>query len=290
MGRLALIALVAGGCGRVAFDPVASTTDDGGAIDGCESMLWTPAASLVTPNSTADDWGPFLSEDRQTLIFSSNRTGGPSYYDLYKATRVGTGVFDPPLSYYQSIWNDDDPWLDGQQLWFNDDRSGDMDIFVGTLGNLVNATVEPGISLPGIDDQCPELSSDKLTLYFESSRLGTPDLFRATRATTGSPWGTPEVVPLSTAGFDCCMSISDNGSVVYVSDNGNPADGRKVMMSMLVGTTFTTPYEFPGTVGNGDALDVYITRDGLTVISALDKGDARGTDLYVSDYGPQACP
>ena len=53
------------------------------------SDSWSPPTNLGSPpNGGSDDFQPFISADRETLVFSSNRPGGVGLADLYMSTRT----------------------------------------------------------------------------------------------------------------------------------------------------------------------------------------------------------
>jgi Tol biopolymer transport system component len=55
------------------------------------SQSWVPPVNLgAVVNSAATDTQPFLSPDRETLLFASDRAGGAGSFDLYVATRAKT--------------------------------------------------------------------------------------------------------------------------------------------------------------------------------------------------------
>ena len=61
--------------------------DEAGRLDIYESHRrdgqWEPAVPLPAINSSANDIGPLLADEGQTLYFFSNREGGHGGYDLY---------------------------------------------------------------------------------------------------------------------------------------------------------------------------------------------------------------
>jgi WD40-like Beta Propeller Repeat len=90
--------VIAAGCGRLDFDQLRDAGGDAPAIApdangaACTFGPFGSAATDPTLNSSGTDWGPDLSHDGLTLMFSSDRS---SVFQLYQATR---GALDQPWS------------------------------------------------------------------------------------------------------------------------------------------------------------------------------------------------
>src|SRR3954464_4749977 len=84
MLRAVALAAVLSACGRLGFDPLTSRGDGGGddasggdaAAPLCTFGPFGMPTTDASINSNATDWGPSLSSDGLTLIFSSSRGGG----------------------------------------------------------------------------------------------------------------------------------------------------------------------------------------------------------------------
>jgi hypothetical protein len=81
------------------------------------------------------------------------------------------------------------------------------------------ATPEPisGLNMDGFDDARPNVRKDGLEIVFDSNRLGTFDIFTATRAGIADPWGAPEPVDVvnSHTAHETRASISREGTRLY---------------------------------------------------------------------------
>jgi Tol biopolymer transport system component len=77
-------------------------------------------------------------------------------------------------------------------------------------------------------DDDPSLRGDLLEIYFASTRDGTEDIFRATRASVDDAWGAPEsVVELNTpVSGESTPEISADGLTLYFSSNRAAGQGQ----------------------------------------------------------------
>ncbi len=174
---------------------------------------WSPAASLDSLNSEANDIGPVLADGGRTLYFFSNREGGQGGYDLYVSRRSG-GAWTAPENLgpeVNSPANEFDPAVspDGRHLFFASDRAtarigetprwtttlrlvsteADFDIYQATRGSAGSPWTRvrslDRLNRPGSHEGAPFVSPDGAFLYFASNRparAGEPrnlDLYRA---------------------------------------------------------------------------------------------------------------
>ena len=277
-----MLLVLVSGCGRISFDPLGDggLADDGG-NDGAATCQWGQASVLPIVNSASFDWGMWMSSNRRELVFASSRGGN---FDLYIATRSSTvNNFGSPTLFLSDPAYDDNPHVsaDNIEFWYSSDRTGDQELWSGLRASAQAAT--PPFNRPGIDDEAPALSSDRRTLFFDSTELGSRDIMRADRATVGSPWGTPALVPevSSSGNFDCCPSEADDGTFVFVSAGfGNAL--QEVMISTHQGTTFSPPVVFAPASSNFAVHDAFITPDGKTILWSRDNG-AANADIFYAD-------
>jgi hypothetical protein len=137
-------------------------------------------------NSVYAEVSPCVSQDGQTLIFSSKRPGGFGDYDLWMSTRpTADSDWTEPVNMGTAVNTsayDGEPWLspDGLVLFFSSEcppgRAGSSDLWVTTRRSR-DAAWSPAVNLgPAINtsypDGSPSLSPDLKTLYFNSDRPG----------------------------------------------------------------------------------------------------------------------
>jgi hypothetical protein len=195
------------------------------------------AVPLPAPvNSLYDDSGPCLSDDGLTLYFASNRPGGSGDFDIWVTTRkTAKDPWGQPVNVGPTVnspYSDNHPSIsaDGLTLYFDSSRPDALglawstDIYM-TRRTSVNdewSTPEPlsVINTPWDNEYSPDISSDGLTLYYDSFLAGR-DLWVTRRADPNADWQQPIHlgVPFNTAGTDTDPSISADGSWLYfVSD------------------------------------------------------------------------
>lgn len=148
------------------------------------------AAVLTEINSDGWDSAPSLSNDRLTIYFMSDRSGGAGDSDIWYATRPSTtDPFGAPenLAVVNTGAMEASPSIsaDGLTLYFNSDRSG------GLGGQDIWQATRPDASSPfgapqnlaevnsAEDDQGPAISADGRTLYLNRG-TSSHDIFVST--------------------------------------------------------------------------------------------------------------
>jgi len=256
-----------------------------------------------TVNSSTFDGSPDISGDHLTLYFDSLRPGGLGSWDIWVTTTQTTdGDWSAPvllLPPVNSEFGDSGPCIssDGLSLYFASDRPGgygNYDIWVTTRETKEDAWGTPVNLGPTVNsflyDNHPSISSDSLTLYFDSYALfggyGSADLWVTTRATKNDPWGEPvnlgPTVNTHNREYSPCIS-SDGLTLLFERRTEN----RHIRV-----TTRTTTNEGWGTAVNlgppvntsytyTDAADPSLSVDGSTLYFVSDRLDGVGdADLW----------
>jgi hypothetical protein len=188
-------------------------------------------------NTSTRERGPRLSFDDLSLLFHSNRPGGSGGTDLHIATRTTKGAaWGIPVNLgptVNSSVNDATPSMsaDGLELYFHSARSGgqgNADLWISTrltpeepwerplnLGAIVNS--------PDYD-YGPNISSNRLTLFFYSNRqggYGSTDIWMTRRATIDAGWGEPINLGsiVNSASAENAPAFSVDGSMLYFHSN-----------------------------------------------------------------------
>lgn len=162
-----------------------------------DAPFQTPTRMQVS--SDAQDFAPSISPDGATLIFTSDREGGADHYQLFVAARTSNlasfdsvsklaGVTPPGATDVTT------PSIsgDGQELWF-----------VAHPG-IWRASFSPNGTSPPIfvseigPASFPVISTDRLTLYFASTRPGSTsgsgDIWFSHRDSAADPFPPPVLV------------------------------------------------------------------------------------------------
>ena len=199
---------------------------------------WSAPVLETALNSTFSDAGPHLSFDGLTLHFSSFRSGN---WEIHSSTRpyVG-GPWSAPaiVTELSDPLTDDQPFLNitGDEIWFSSLRAGGMGGF--DILRAVPDPMNPGqwdtptfvteLNSSG-SEASVSLTADGLEIYFLTTGWGAPfapqnAIFRATRAATNLPFGTPTLVSeLSTPNTHRDCEISPDGLSIVYSEYVAPA-------------------------------------------------------------------
>jgi Tol biopolymer transport system component len=204
----------------------------------------SPIGAINTANG---DDVPTVTADGLMMVFSGNASPtGP--YDLYMTTRTSTaGSFGPPspvAGVNDPTAFDHTPYLlpDGMTLYFASTRGTagvSYDLYRTTRPTPTSAFAPPTKLTElstGDGDSDPVVSPDGLTLYFTSYRTetaGSSDIWVASRASTGDPFGTAtNVAELNTAAAEWPTWISNDGCRMYFgSDRGGGMGGHDLWVA-----------------------------------------------------------
>jgi Tol biopolymer transport system component len=259
---------------------------------GCFAEPARPTCSaprkLELVNSTADDAGPWLSEDRRELIFASTRDGK---YDLYRATRDDfDGRFGSAVAFSGDVntaMDEGDPFVmpDGKTVWFASARhgSGYGQIYVATRksGSSGELTLDREVTELG-DARHPTLTADGLTIYYEAYDAIYTAIFTATRSSESKPFGPGRVMKeIEVESIQFTPSISRDGNTLIFG--AAAPNGATRLMRVYRGSDgeFGTPEvveEVRPPIEGNDA-DPFLMPDGKTILFASTR-DPTGTNDY----------
>jgi Tol biopolymer transport system component len=182
---------------------------------------------LPAPVNTANNEACATIANGHRLYFSSDRDD-PAY-DIY-TTKLGRSGSSTPVNLGPNI--NQPGWLDEAASFFEDEEGRQVMVFSrrndddGNIYQSVNggpASLVQGGPHSSASDNRPSITSDGLTIFFDSTRsggLGGPDLYYATRSKTSDPFGLAiHLQSLSSPGFDARPYISKDGSLLTFSSN-----------------------------------------------------------------------
>lgn len=164
------------------------------------------------------------------------------------------------------------------------DAPTDGPLVLGAFGAPIPV---PGITPVGDDD--PTATGDLLELYFNRSG----DIYRATRATTADPWGTPGVVmELSAPEGDTTPEVSYDGLTIYLGSlRPGAIGGQDIWMSTRANrqSAWTMPVHVPA-LSSATTEASTASSDGLTMVLETDRGGNTTLDIYISTRATTAMP
>ena len=195
---------------------------------------------------------------------------------------------------------------DGLELYFHSARPGGygpLDIWVtrrSTTKDEWGETVNIGQAVNSSSyDECPFISPDGLTLYFNSYRpggYGNFDLWVTTRPTKEDPWGPPENLGpiINTSGGEAHPYISADGLSLYFAGAAGPMDtprnggyggGDIWLTTRITKTDEWSPPQNLGATINSSVYDAApcISADGLMLFFHSERPGGYGThDIWVA--------
>lgn len=192
-----------------------------------------PAPTLVMDVSTnAVETTPEISYDGLTMVLASNRGGSDSgSQDLYVATRPSrTGRWTNPARITElnapSEESAGNMTPDGTAIVFSSTRiNGGTDLFIATRTSGSDPW-DPPVEITAVNaighEGSPFLTADKLTLYFDTDRDGSLDIYTSHRASIADPFPPPTpIAELQTPASEEDPWVSPDGhQLVFTSNAG----------------------------------------------------------------------
>jgi hypothetical protein len=195
------------------------------------SEAWGPSSVVAELSSaTAIENTPEVAGDGLTIYFASTRMPTLGFADIWMATRPSrASAWDAPVRVVElsSAFGDGSatPSGDGLTIVLASLRPDSISkLFLATratTGDAWGAPVELQTLASGVGDFAPMLSSDGLTIYFDSQLGGGGDLYQATRGSPDAAFGPAEPISeLNTSAFrDSDPWVSADGRHVVFSSN-----------------------------------------------------------------------
>jgi Tol biopolymer transport system component len=184
-------------------------------------------------NATGNkDQTPSVSPDGLTLMFSSDRSptkGGTDIWVAHRQQRNGSPWDTPiPVDRLNSV-NDDSGQnmsADGKTVVFGSMRNSPLlDLFIANRADVTAESWSMPAELTALDiattnESHPFISADLLTIYFQSNRNGSTDLFTAHRTNPTLPFDPPvPITELNTPMSDGDPWVSPDGHHMFFSSN-----------------------------------------------------------------------
>lgn len=189
-------------------------------------------SGALSNNTASSNEHPAVTSDNLILITDTNAFNASA--DIAVATRASVsqafGAFTSLPVVNSTTTNETDPFIsaDGKTLLFGSNRNNsDYSVFMATRASVANNFGAPteitALNAVGSTDSGAALSADGLEIFLYSDRpggQGATDIWRATRPTTASMFGTPmNVTELNTANIETTGWLSpDRCRFLFSSD------------------------------------------------------------------------
>jgi outer membrane protein OmpA-like peptidoglycan-associated protein/Tol biopolymer transport system component len=254
-------------------------------------------------NTTADEYFPYLSNDGQTIYYTS-RNSSKSDENLFMATRSKRDWQSAgPVSDFNSDENEGMVTMvrDGRRIFFTacqrPDVKGTCDIWEAVTDGEHISGIAPifGAANSEAWESQASISCDGNTLYFASSRAGGhggTDIWVSQRDGNGR-WGEARNLGpnINTTGDEEAPFITNDGKVLYFSSTGHLGLGEQdIFVSRLQATGSWGFAKNLGSPVNSASreLGIFLTADGKSgYFSSNRKGGHGGMDIYRFDLPAQ---
>ncbi|HHM20612.1 MAG TPA: tetratricopeptide repeat protein, partial [Bacteroidetes bacterium] len=250
-------------------------------------------------NTKADEYFPFLTNDGQTLFYTS-RKDEQSDENLFVSQYNGNGWDNgSKVPGFNTRQNEGMTTLvrDGQHLFFTacerESVLGTCDIWRARVdgGEVFDARPLPGMLNSDAWESQASISCDGSVLYFASNRPGGhggTDIWKCTRLPNGD-WSQPVNLGshINTPGDEEAPFITNDAKTLYFSSTGHIGLGEQdIFMSRLSGENFwSLPVNLGMPVNSSyRELGFFLSADGRTGYFASDRaGGQGGMDIYRFD-------
>jgi len=217
-----------------------------------------------------------ISDDELTLYMASDRDRPGMGSELFYTTRASkTDPWRVPLTRFYAAkpaWDDYSVAIspDGMAGIVSSNRSGMEHLWLimwSSSGFVDNSTMVPNVNSAGLStDATPRYSRDGATLYFDSSRSGSRDLYYA--AILPGSFGAPQRISelSSPSEIEAAPTLTADGRTIYYLVKDNIYTATRPDKTGLFGAGApasalnTSAFEGPGVV-TSDGCTIYITRD-----------------------------
>lgn len=272
---LVVLVVLAGGCGRIAFDPLVDRGDgDGGMTDtradACAFSTWSTPTQVSELSSGAAEFGGQITGNGLAYYFRSDRVGASDFYVAHRSDRAsafGTPALIPELS-SPSDELDISVADDELDAYFSSNRMSGYCLYHASRPN----TSVPFGNVTRLDALCPTIpaagayiTDDELTLYYVrmdgSNYEGT--LMISTRASTADAFdiGAP-IAELLGGGFDKGYPVLFSDDLTLYFDGGTTHHLYEAVRP-TINDPFGTPRMMTELNSASTDEDVSVTADGL---------------------------
>lgn len=294
-------------------------------VELAEKMIENPVKVKINNlgqniNGTYTDYGPVLSSDMKTMLYSSRRPGDD------KGWKDKNGDFGFFEDIYVSNWDSvKNQWGESQKFpgkvntdfydaalcFSNDDKilyiyrnipdvTQSGDIYFSKLSKKGKWGTPKSVGTKNINTSFFEgscsLTEDGKTMYYVSERkgsLGRIDIFVVKKE--GKEWGEPVNLGdvINTRYDENTVYVTPDGNNLYFSSNGhNTMGGYDIFMSTREGDTWSKPVNLGYPINTvGDEAHFFIASDGNAYYDTEHIGNTIGVrDIYQIDLSEYELP
>ena len=259
----------------------------------------TELVNLGAPiNTQQNDYFPFLSNNRQKILFT--RQGGGGDEDLVRGTRAGLNGNTWSISRFGSFNTRQPEGMctlvrDGETIYFTlcheQDGTGGCDLYSGLLvGNQITEVARlPDYLNSQTWDSQSAISCDGQRLFFASTRrggIGGSDIYTAYKLEDGS-WSEPKNLgaAVNTPYDEEAPFLSNDGQTLFFASNGHNTLGDQDIFSSWYNEaedTWTRAMNLGPPVNSPNReIGFHLTGDNRTGFIASDRPGGRGgLDIY----------
>ncbi len=279
----------------------AETPDAG--FDETWPRAWQAPIPLGAINTEYDDAHPTVTADLLQICWSSTRPGGLGGHDIWCAYRGSTAEPFGSAVNQASINSESTEWMatlsaDGSEMIFSSWRDENLfDLYRATWNDGLGA-YNPPEQIAALNTEAwetgPELSSDGLTLYFDTAHdeypgfKGGSDLMVATRGALGVPFGAPTVAATinSEVGEQEATISPGKTAIAFCSTREEPMVPRDYLFgiwgSFLADGSWTQPTALllDDWDGRGGCGPEFLHNGSLLFHSTGDSGE--GNDIFLA--------
>jgi len=255
----------------------------------------TPTLIAALADDVYESRAPTVSPNGLELYFDTDR--GDQGFDIWRSTRASTSDPWGTPSRVNEL-SDDVLWDTGPSLspsgltiWLSRNAEGeDRDLYMATRPNTSSPWSSPtavGVLNTGSQEGGAAVSTNALLMAFESNRSGTMgrlDIFVASRASTGDPWGdAAPVLGVNSTYDDVGPCFIDDGLTLYFSAYRPGRNGEIFMAKRAaISEPFASPFAVDDVNSTSADYDPWVSPDEQYMVFASTRAGDGLLDLYES--------
>lgn len=295
---LVWMAVCGAGCGEISDKPDAQVPVDAALDAGprCDpSKPLVVVGSVPGINTTSNEENAWLSDDELTIYVTTNRPGVAGSYDVFVATRASVDV---PFEAAASVPGINTAELEGRATLTSDQLTMFLDSGSSTAPDLY-VTTRSSTSAPfgsptavaGVNttnaEVAPFVMGSGLTLYFQTTRDGADNIYRAARPSATQPFGAPvSLTEINTGDVEGAPVLSsDELQLFFETNRAGSLGGVDIYLATRasIAGAFGTATNLSAINTTGNEWPNWISPDGCNLYFTADRtGGAGGYDVWLA--------